>query len=81
MPYCSVPSHSVISLTLHFRLMSFFLSPFSLFYFLLLRLIYSFPVAEADRQTTSRIKIVFESSTDFFGRITVYKLDILGQDA
>ncbi|KAF9279181.1 Nuclear receptor 2C2-associated protein [Mortierella alpina] len=40
-----------------------------------------FPVAEADRQTTSRIKIVFESSTDFFGRITVYKLDILGQDA
>ncbi|KAF9951771.1 Nuclear receptor 2C2-associated protein [Mortierella alpina] len=40
-----------------------------------------FPVAEADRQATSRIKIVFESSTDFFGRITVYKLDILGQDA
>ncbi|KAH7058476.1 galactose-binding domain-like protein [Linnemannia elongata] len=41
----------------------------------------SFPVAESERQTTSRIKIVFESSTDFFGRITVYKLDILGQDA
>ncbi|KAG0197326.1 Nuclear receptor 2C2-associated protein [Mortierella sp. GBA30] len=40
-----------------------------------------FPVTEADRQATSRIKIVFESSTDFFGRITVYKLDILGQDA
>ncbi|KAG9071364.1 Nuclear receptor 2C2-associated protein [Linnemannia hyalina] len=33
------------------------------------------------RQTTSRVKIVFESSTDFFGRITIYKLDILGQDA
>ncbi|KAF9098006.1 Nuclear receptor 2C2-associated protein [Mortierella sp. GBA35] len=40
-----------------------------------------FPVAESDRQTTSRVKIIFESSTDFFGRITVYKLDILGQDA
>ncbi|KAG0079599.1 Nuclear receptor 2C2-associated protein [Linnemannia elongata] len=40
-----------------------------------------FPVAESERQTTSRVKIVFESSTDFFGRITVYKLDILGQDA
>ncbi|KAF9170159.1 Nuclear receptor 2C2-associated protein [Mortierella sp. AD011] len=33
------------------------------------------------RQTTSRVKIIFESSTDFFGRITVYKLDILGHDA
>ncbi|KAF9208352.1 Nuclear receptor 2C2-associated protein [Haplosporangium sp. Z 27] len=32
-------------------------------------------------QATSRIKIIFESSTDFFGRITVYKLDILGRDA
>ncbi|KAG0360381.1 Nuclear receptor 2C2-associated protein [Podila minutissima] len=41
----------------------------------------SFPIAEADRHITSRIKIIFESSTDFFGRITVYKLDILGQDA
>ncbi|KAF9984240.1 Nuclear receptor 2C2-associated protein [Mortierella antarctica] len=46
-----------------------------------LQISFSFPVTEADRQTTSRIKIVFESSTDFFGRITVYKLDILGQDA
>ncbi|KAF9145907.1 Nuclear receptor 2C2-associated protein [Mortierella sp. GBA39] len=36
---------------------------------------------KAECQTTSRVKIVFESSTDFFGRITVYKLDILGQDA
>ncbi|KAI8602693.1 galactose-binding domain-like protein [Dissophora ornata] len=41
----------------------------------------SFPVAEDERQTTSRVKIVFESSTDFFGRITVYMLDILGHDA
>ncbi|KAF9155650.1 Nuclear receptor 2C2-associated protein [Linnemannia schmuckeri] len=36
---------------------------------------------KSERQTTSRVKIVFESSTDFFGRITVYKLDIIGQDA
>ncbi|KAI7818077.1 nuclear receptor 2C2-associated protein [Gamsiella multidivaricata] len=40
-----------------------------------------FPIAVNDRKITSRVKIVFESSTDFFGRITVYKLDILGQDA
>ncbi|KAF8964855.1 Nuclear receptor 2C2-associated protein [Entomortierella lignicola] len=40
-----------------------------------------FPVAEDQSQATSRIKIIFESSTDFFGRITVYKLDILGRDA
>ncbi|KAF9358150.1 Nuclear receptor 2C2-associated protein [Mortierella sp. NVP85] len=35
---------------------------------------------KTQRQSTSRIKIFFESSTDFFGRITVYKLDILGHD-
>ncbi|KAG0230722.1 Nuclear receptor 2C2-associated protein [Actinomortierella wolfii] len=34
-----------------------------------------------DQEPTTRVKIVFEGSTDFFGRITVYKLDILGQDA
>lgn len=26
-----------------------------------------------------RVKIIFEESTDFYGRITVYKLDILGK--
>ncbi|KAG0048537.1 Nuclear receptor 2C2-associated protein [Gryganskiella cystojenkinii] len=42
----------------------------------------SFPVPEtAPYRTTSRVKIVFESSTDFFGRITVYQLDILGREA
>ncbi|GJJ76075.1 hypothetical protein EMPS_08434 [Entomortierella parvispora] len=41
----------------------------------------TFPVPAAESRTTSRVKIVFESSTDFFGRITVYKLDILGRDA
>jgi hypothetical protein len=38
---------------------------------------YSFPVAESERLTTSRVKIVFETSSDFFGRITIYKLDNL----
>ncbi|KAG0331189.1 Nuclear receptor 2C2-associated protein [Podila humilis] len=41
----------------------------------------SFAVPEQDRKVTSRIKLIFESSTDFFGRITVYKLDILGTEA
>ncbi|KAF9411637.1 Nuclear receptor 2C2-associated protein, partial [Podila epigama] len=40
-----------------------------------------FTIPEADRKETSRMKIVFEKSTDFFGRVTVYKLEILGQDA
>lgn len=26
-----------------------------------------------------RLKVVFEESTDFYGRITVYKMDILGE--
>lgn len=26
-----------------------------------------------------RVKIIFEESTDFYGRITVYKFDILGK--
>jgi hypothetical protein len=26
-----------------------------------------------------RVKIIFEESTDFYGRITVYKLDVLGK--
>ncbi|CAG5132213.1 unnamed protein product [Candidula unifasciata] len=29
----------------------------------------------------SSLKIVFDDSTDFFGRITIYKLDILGKDS
>ncbi|KAF9957211.1 Nuclear receptor 2C2-associated protein [Modicella reniformis] len=39
-----------------------------------------FQVPETQGMTTSRVKIIFESSTDFFGRITIYKLDILGHD-
>ncbi|KAF9581729.1 Nuclear receptor 2C2-associated protein [Lunasporangiospora selenospora] len=41
----------------------------------------TFPMPESERRITSRVKIIFESSTDFFGRITIYKLDILGKDA
>ncbi|KAG2191162.1 hypothetical protein INT46_002303 [Mucor plumbeus] len=29
-------------------------------------------------QPLKRVKIIFEESTDFYGRITVYKLDIIG---
>ncbi|XP_037104940.1 nuclear receptor 2C2-associated protein isoform X1 [Syngnathus acus] len=36
-----------------------------------------FPIQES--ATVNRIKITFEHSTDFFGRIIVYILDILGE--
>ncbi|XP_071964412.1 nuclear receptor 2C2-associated protein-like [Antedon mediterranea] len=29
-------------------------------------------------KTVQRVKITFKESTDFFGRVTIYKLDILG---
>ncbi|KAI9470024.1 MAG: galactose-binding domain-like protein [Benjaminiella poitrasii] len=29
-------------------------------------------------QPLKRVKIIFEESTDFYGRITLYKLDVLG---
>jgi len=32
-------------------------------------------------QAVKRLKITFESSTDFFGRIIVYRLDVLGRNA
>lgn len=34
--------------------------------------------AEADASSTKLIKIVFHDSTDFYGRITVYKMDLIG---
>ncbi|XP_065102122.1 nuclear receptor 2C2-associated protein isoform X1 [Paramisgurnus dabryanus] len=37
----------------------------------------SFPIP--DSPLVQRLKIVFENSTDFFGRIIVYTLDILGE--
>jgi hypothetical protein len=39
----------------------------------------SFPIAWEG--TTHRIQIIFTKSTDFYGRITIYKLDVLGQQA
>ncbi|KAI7895256.1 galactose-binding domain-like protein [Mucor mucedo] len=36
---------------------------------------FDFPATEG----LKRVKIIFEESTDFYGRITVYKLDILGK--
>ncbi|KAI8148352.1 galactose-binding domain-like protein [Fennellomyces sp. T-0311] len=36
----------------------------------------TFPLACPD--AIQRLKIIFEESTDFYGRITVYKMDILG---
>ncbi|KAI2650405.1 Nuclear receptor 2C2-associated protein [Labeo rohita] len=36
-----------------------------------------FPIQDAP--SVQRLKIVFENSADFFGRIIVYTLDILGE--
>nr|XP_057929294.1 nuclear receptor 2C2-associated protein [Doryrhamphus excisus] len=38
-----------------------------------------FPIQEAP--TVDRVKILFENSADFFGRIIIYSLDILGEKA
>ncbi|XP_049321482.1 nuclear receptor 2C2-associated protein [Astyanax mexicanus] len=37
----------------------------------------SFPIQDAP--LVQKVKIVFKNSTDFFGRIVVYSLDILGE--
>ncbi|XP_042338279.1 nuclear receptor 2C2-associated protein [Plectropomus leopardus] len=37
----------------------------------------SFPIQEAP--AVDKVKIMFENSADFFGRITVYSLDVLGE--
>ncbi|KAK3798627.1 hypothetical protein RRG08_019114 [Elysia crispata] len=39
--------------------------------------IQNFPLPDTGSSLSS-LKIVFDSSTDFFGRITIYKLEILG---
>ncbi|KAJ0065682.1 hypothetical protein NL108_016218, partial [Boleophthalmus pectinirostris] len=36
-----------------------------------------FPIQEAP--VVDKVKIIFENSTDFFGRVIVYSLDILGE--
>ncbi|KAI9136247.1 galactose-binding domain-containing protein [Paraphysoderma sedebokerense] len=41
-----------------------------------------FEMEEASRtRRTKRVKVVFTDSTDFYGRITVYKFDIIGKIA
>ncbi|KAI4894188.1 hypothetical protein NFI96_017886 [Prochilodus magdalenae] len=40
---------------------------------------FCFPIQDAP--LVQKLKIVFESSTDFFGRIIVYSLDVLGERA
>ncbi|XP_018583902.1 nuclear receptor 2C2-associated protein [Scleropages formosus] len=39
----------------------------------------SFPIEESP--LVDKLKIAFENSTDFFGRIVVYSLDVLGERA
>ncbi|XP_075943675.1 nuclear receptor 2C2-associated protein [Anarhichas minor] len=39
----------------------------------------SFPIQEAS--AVDKVKITFENSADFFGRIIVYSLDVLGERA
>nr|XP_020467934.1 nuclear receptor 2C2-associated protein [Monopterus albus] len=39
----------------------------------------SFPIQEAP--AVDKVKIMFENSVDFFGRIIIYSLDILGEKA
>ncbi|KAL1919727.1 uncharacterized protein VTP21DRAFT_1658 [Calcarisporiella thermophila] len=39
-----------------------------------------FPVLSPERPI-EKLKLVFEDSTDFFGRVTVYKLEVLGMEA
>ncbi|KAM6963257.1 nuclear receptor 2C2-associated protein [Aplochiton taeniatus] len=38
-----------------------------------------FPIQDA--QVVHKLKIVFENSADFFGRIIIYSLDVLGEQA
>ncbi|XP_072245887.1 nuclear receptor 2C2-associated protein [Leuresthes tenuis] len=40
---------------------------------------HSFPIQEAP--AVDKVKIMFENSADFFGRIIVYSLDLLGEKA
>ncbi|RUP47670.1 hypothetical protein BC936DRAFT_145462 [Jimgerdemannia flammicorona] len=44
-----------------------------------LTIVHTFPVLSGT--AIERLKIVFEESTDFYGRITVYKLVVLGEEA
>uniref|UniRef100_A0A8C6T701 Nuclear receptor 2C2-associated protein n=1 Tax=Neogobius melanostomus TaxID=47308 RepID=A0A8C6T701_9GOBI len=39
----------------------------------------SFWISSLEAPVVDKVKIIFENSTDFFGRIIVYTLDILGE--
>jgi len=41
----------------------------------------TFVVEPANRLAVDKVALVFTTSTDFFGRITIYTLDILGHEA
>lgn len=34
---------------------------------------------DTDGVVTNNIRVVFSNTTDFFGRVTIYELDILGR--
>ncbi|KAI8089139.1 galactose-binding domain-like protein [Halteromyces radiatus] len=38
----------------------------------------TFPIPNNNNVPIQRLKLIFEESTDFYGRITIYKLDVLG---
>ncbi|KAJ1980127.1 hypothetical protein H4R33_005560 [Dimargaris cristalligena] len=42
---------------------------------------YVFPLTTLEAPVVERLKIIFPESTDFFGRITIYRLDIIGIEA
>ncbi|KAJ3071489.1 Nuclear receptor 2C2-associated protein, partial [Quaeritorhiza haematococci] len=39
----------------------------------------TFAVEETNRKACKKFRIVFNGSTDFYGRVTVYTLDIVGE--
>lgn len=41
----------------------------------------AFDVPDGDQAQVDRVALVFATSTDFFGRITIYSLDVLGTEA
>ena len=39
----------------------------------------TFPVEGENNRPTTKVRITFDSSTDFFGRITIYSMELLGR--
>jgi hypothetical protein len=40
----------------------------------------SFPLSVTDATTTTALKIVFDETTDFYGRVIVYQLEVWGKE-